>query len=233
MFDIHQQVYDEDGERDEAAVEDYCDDLMQAFAESSEGKAVEDYIGNLGWTHPFLHYGLDYPGTTPPEMTVRVVREILFEIFPRKVSVEADEAGEIIAEMRAFWEFLGREYGLPNAAAILRELDGNAEKRLKRELSNPNNFGMAKSFFSIGEQAGFDMSSEEGLSEFTTAYNAAINQGAMALQGDGPSDVVEALDDEQWTKPTQPTRPKLTAQERKQRNKERGKKLKNAKRRKR
>ncbi len=233
MLDIHQQVYDDDGEYDEGLGEDYCDDLMSAFAESPEGTAVEEHNGNLVWTHLFLDLGLNYPGTTPPEMTVSVVREILFEIFPRKVSVEADEAGEIIAEMRAFWEFLGREYGLPNAAAILRELDGNAEKRLKRELSNPNNFGMAKSFFSIGEQAGFDMSSEEGFSEFTTAYNAAINQGAMALQGDAPSDVVEAFDDEQWTKPTQPTRPKLTAQERKQRNKERGKKLKNAKRRKR
>jgi len=42
------------------------------------------------------------------------LREILFDLFPRKVSTSADEADEIIRELQAFWTFLQREYHLAN-----------------------------------------------------------------------------------------------------------------------
>lgn len=191
MFDIHQSVFDEDGEWVDEAAEEYCNGLMTAFAESPEGQAFEEHYGDVGWPHSFLHYGLNYLGSTPPEMSRRDVEEILFELFPRKVSVEAEAAGEIMAEMRAFWEFLGRQYELPNAAGILADLGRDAETRLKRELSDPSNFGMAKSFFTMGRDAGFDMTSEAGMAQFTLAYN----EGLLASRGELPDDTQPEFDD--------------------------------------
>lgn len=49
---------------------------------------------------------------------------------------------------------------LKNAHACLDLLGADATAELEQELSNAANFGMAKSFFMAGKDAGFDMSSE-------------------------------------------------------------------------
>jgi hypothetical protein len=89
------------------------------------------------------------------------------------VSTEPESAPEIIDELRSFWQFLQRQYQLPAAAGILPLLDHRAEQRLRDELANPANYGMAKSFFMQGMQAGFDMTTKEGTEAFMLAYNAA------------------------------------------------------------
>jgi hypothetical protein len=184
MFDIHQAAFGADGDWDDERAGEYCEGLMTAFVESPEGSAFSEHYGEIGWAYTFLEYGLSYLGSTPPEMHVRDVEEIVFGIFPRKVSVEAEAAGEIIAELRAFWEFLGRQYELPNAPRILAELDGEAEAHLKRELSDPRNFGMAKSFVMMGQEAGYDMTTEEGMQQFMLAYNEA----QLATRGGLPNE---------------------------------------------
>jgi len=45
------------------------------------------------------------------------LRELLFDIFPRKVSADAEEAPQAIRELQAFWQFAQREFQLENAAA--------------------------------------------------------------------------------------------------------------------
>lgn len=174
MFDIQQSPFDEDGDWDDGLVEDYCQGAMAAFAESPEGIACAEHFGRLGWVHSFLYYGLAYPGNSPPEMSKGDVDEILFELFPRKVSTEPESATEIIGELRAFWEFLARQYQLANAPSIVKSLNESAARRLKQELSNPSNFGMAKSLFSQGAAAGFDMTTQAGLDQFMMAYNASL-----------------------------------------------------------
>src|SRR2546426_8956627 len=111
------------------------------------------------------------------EMTPDNLREILFDIFPRKVSAEPDEAPNMVRELQEFWKFLQREYQLENAAACLKVLDGRAVRTLKEEMSNPANFGMAKSFFMMGKSRGFDMYTEEGLNEWMENYNAELAAG--------------------------------------------------------
>jgi len=88
---------------------------------------------------------------------------VLFELIPRKVSVEASEARWIVEEMRAFYTFLKREFGLKQADSCLRVLGSNAVKKLEAALSDSSNFGMAKSLFMAGADAGFDMQSKDGI----------------------------------------------------------------------
>jgi hypothetical protein len=173
MFDIHQAAFSDDGWDDELTPA-YNDGIAEEFARAPEGTAAEEELGGLGWCHSFVYYGLSYLGKTPPEMSGADVNEIVFDIFPRKVSVEADRASNIIRELRAFWQFLGRQYELPNAEAIIRLLHGDAEQELEAALSDPSNFGMAKSMFMLGTQAGFDMTSQEGMNQFLLAYNQSL-----------------------------------------------------------
>jgi hypothetical protein len=178
VFDIHQSVRDPGSEElDERALQEYIDGLMTEFAASDEAKSVAEQHGPLGWAAMMMEYAANYLGLSPPRMTARDFREVVFEIIPRKVSTEADSAPAIVAELRAFWQFLQRAYRLPNAAAVLKTLDGDATARLERELADPRNFGMAKSFFMMGKEMGFDMTTQEGIDAFMRHYNGQLAGG--------------------------------------------------------
>ncbi len=177
-FDIYQQVFDRDGLPLEKKAEPYLDQLMELFVQSAEGQKLLSEGIEPGWASMMTDFGMNYLSVTPPGITPDDLREILFDLFPRKVSTSADEADEIIRELQAFWTFLQREYHLANAAACLKVLDEKAARELKKGLSNPANFGIAKSFVMMGQERGFDLSSEEGINEWMATYNAELAAGA-------------------------------------------------------
>ncbi len=176
-FDIHQKVFDRNGELLEKKSIQYREQLLQLFEESPEFQALLDEGIDPGWTSMLLDYGIDYLGVTPPQMTPDSLREILFEIFPRKVTADANEAPAVIRELQAFWQFLQREFQLENAAACLKVLNDRAARRLKEEMNNPANFGMAKSLMMMGLERGFDMTTEEGINEWVNTYNSELATG--------------------------------------------------------
>jgi len=131
--------------------------LFELFMESPEGQALIDEGIQPGWADMMMDYGINYLGVTPPKMSSGNLSEILFDLFPSKVSADAGEAPEIIRELQAFWKFLQREFHLENAAGCLKLLDDKVARRLEKEMSNPANFGIAKSFVMMGKERGFDM----------------------------------------------------------------------------
>lgn len=186
-FEIHQPVTDrETGEYDEQAARAYQDAILELFAASPEGVAYREQGREIGWTSIFLEYAMSYLGRTPPEMDAGDLDEVLFELIPRKVSVEAQEAPDIVAELRAFWGFLGRAYELPNAPDMLDSLDEEAAARLEREMADPANFGMAKSIVMQGKAMGFDTTTQEGLNTWMHAYNAGLGAPPPLRMGSGP-----------------------------------------------
>lgn len=92
---------------------------------------------------------------------------------------EPSSASEIVEELRAFWSFVRRAFGLPNAEECLGILDEQMAQTMKRELADPRNFGMAKSLVMGGMAAGFDMTTEEGMGAFTHAHNASLPAAAL------------------------------------------------------
>jgi len=173
-FDIHQQVLDRDGMPLEKKTRQYHDQLVQLFEQSPEGQALQHEGSDLGWASMMLEFGVDYLSVTPPKMSPGNLREILFDLFPRKVSTTADEAEDIVRTVQAFWKFMQREFHLENAAACLKVLDDKAARELKKKMSDPGSFGIAKSFVMMGKERGFDMTSEKGLNEWMALYNAEI-----------------------------------------------------------
>ena len=177
-FNIHQQVFDRNGMLLEKKARQYQDQLIQLFEQSPEGQALWNEGIEPGWASMLIDFGMNYLSVTPPQMSPDDMRTILFDLFPRKVSASADEAPEIIRELQAFWQFLQREFHLENATACLNALDEKTARKLKKEMGDPANFGIAKSFVTMGMERGFDMSSEEGLNEWMAIYNAEIAAGA-------------------------------------------------------
>lgn len=177
-FNIHQQVFDRDGMPLEKKANQYKDQLVQLFERSPEGQALWSEGIEPGWARMLLDFGTDYLSVAPPQMSPDGVREILFDLFPRKVSASADEAPEIIRELQAFWTFLQREFHLENADACLNVLNEKAARELKKKMSDPATFGIAKSFVMMGMERGFDLSSEEGVNKWMATYNAELTGGA-------------------------------------------------------
>jgi hypothetical protein len=185
-FNIHQKLFNRNGELLEDAAILYQDQLLALFDQSPEAQEFRNEDRSTGWTSMLLDYGFDYIGVTPPQMSPDNLREILFEIFPRKVSAPAEDAPDVIAELLAFWKFLQREFHLENAAANIAILNMDAVRMLKEEMNNPDNFGMAKSFMTLGRQMGFDMASEEGINQWAEAFNTGVAP-SLALSPPPPS----------------------------------------------
>ncbi len=173
-FDINEAVFDEQGMYLEEKAVRYEHALMEQFAASPEGQAVSQEGTELGWAGAMIHYAINYPGVTPPRMTVSDLEEVIYDLFPRKVITERGDGAEIIQELRAFWLFLERVYQLPQAKLMLARLTPQAARRLERALQEPTNFGMAKSFVMMGMHAGFDMESPEGMQAWVKTYNATV-----------------------------------------------------------
>jgi len=173
-FEFKQEFVDDDGEFDEDEVQSYDDELLELFGKSPEYRAFREGGGDGGWLDIFLDYARGYYGDMAWRIDVHVMRRLLLEIFPRKVSCSPDAAADMVAEQRAFWTFLDRAFKAEHAKECLRGLDDRLVKELERKLGDTSKFEMAKSFFMAGQQAGFDLSTEAGLQAWVGAHNAGL-----------------------------------------------------------
>lgn len=174
VFDIRRiDQINPESEDAERQFEKYQNDLLAHFFDSPEGKKrLEEDPDMGGWTVHLMDYGYNYLGVTVTRMTAGSVREIVEDIFPRKISLQSPaDADYAIPELRAFWEYLKREFRLPQAEAVLNLLT-KIEPDFRNIMNDSSRFGMAKSFFMMGQAAGFDMTSQEGMNAFMLEYNA-------------------------------------------------------------
>ncbi len=169
-FDIRSSLFSPDGECDDQVFDAYVDALLREFERSPEFEGLED----AGWIPIVLDYGRGYLGRSAWDLGPAELDEILFELFPRKVSCPASDGSVIIAEVRALLQFMDRVYAKPDAAACMALLDAEGEARLVSYLGDRRRFGMAKTFHVDGQEAGFDMTSERGLQAWMQAHNAAL-----------------------------------------------------------
>jgi hypothetical protein len=174
-----QRIFDF-GEIDADAEQAYYQRAFEAFSKSSEAQKVLDRFGDVGWFRMLLDFGVNYRGEIVDEMRPGSIREFVLDYVPRKVSTDSDAAAAIVGELAAFWEYLDRAYGLPEARPIVEwlETDGLVA-HLEAELADPLNYGMAKSLFMLGKNSGYDMTSEAGIGEFMMAYNQSLQNPSL------------------------------------------------------
>ena len=120
----------------------FQEELVERFSQAPE----RDHLPEVGWCRLLMDFAVTYFDATVGSLSPRQLHELIFEIVPRKVSIHASEGRGLLEEARAFYAFLGREFGLAQAQDCLRVIDGDdAVKQLERALSNASNFGLAKS----------------------------------------------------------------------------------------
>ncbi len=173
-FNIY-QLDQLDYEQVESLLDDYIDNLIEQFISSAEGEIYALKHEEIGvWISPLIDYGYQYEGVTLPQMMVENMEIILEELFPRKICLSSEEeASVIIPELITFWQFLQREYQLTHSSLILEYLD-EIKDNYPDIMNDPSQFGMAKSLVMMGQQSGFDMSTQEGLDAFTLEYNTQM-----------------------------------------------------------
>jgi len=155
----------DDGDIDPEVREPLEEELVRRFAASPEANDLDE----IQACRFVMDFAANYFGATIATLGSSELQEIIFDIIPRKVSIDASEARWIIEENRAFYGFLKREYKLKQADACLKVLGSAAIKKLEAALSDSSNFGMAKSLFMAGREAGFDMDTKEGIEAWMQA----------------------------------------------------------------
>jgi hypothetical protein len=143
------------------------DALCAEFAKSPEGEKRSELEGH----RLLMELGAQHIGASIATLEPWAVREVLFDIVPRKVSVDASAAGALVEDCRAFYRFLERAYGLEQAEACLQILGPRAESQLAAALSDSSKFGPAKALFTAGSDAGFDMQTKEGIEAWIRTVN--------------------------------------------------------------
>lgn len=177
-FDIYAGVFTPEFDREEAG--EYIEALVECFQQSPEGHPFFSESDPSSWISTMLEYGFIYGEAELFDWTPAHIHELLYDVFPRKILVDASEAPEMVREMRAFWMFLKREFGLENADACINALDETAEKKLQQAMDDPGKAGMAKSMLMQGQERGYDMSTPKGINAWMRAHQqeqlAAIAQ---------------------------------------------------------
>ncbi|MCA9554051.1 MAG: hypothetical protein KC933_28715 [Myxococcales bacterium] len=149
----------EDGELDLDAYQALEQAVSDRFEASPEAEGLElKYLYRT-----VMEFGAQYLGETIATLSADALGELLFEVFPRKLSIDPKEAGAIIDETRALYRFLQREFDLPQAKACLSVLGPSSARRLEAALADKSKYGMAKAMVMAGLDAGVDMSSQESL----------------------------------------------------------------------
>jgi len=78
------------------------------------------------------------------------------------VTCPPDAAASVVDELRAVFAFLEREALFPRHPRV-RASSGRTPRRRFEKLSDPRSFGAVKTVMMAGHEAGFDLSTEEGL----------------------------------------------------------------------
>jgi hypothetical protein len=135
----------------------YIDNIQKQFYESQEGKGYLEVFPDQGggWIRFLIELGISYGEGTLPEMTDHNVKNLVEQLFPRKISLlKKEETKGAIQELIAFWSFLKREYSLKHADSILVYLK-KVEPKFADVMFDSSKFGMAKSFLLGGDGYGF------------------------------------------------------------------------------
>lgn len=181
-FDILADLFEltRDGQPpDPRAVAELEDELVERFEGSPEAEPLTE-LGNL---EVLMDFASEYFGATVATLKPAELREIVFGIFPRKLSIQPSAARGIIDELRAFYAFLKREFGFQPADKCLRVLEGDAVTELEAALSNSGNFGMAKSLLMAGAEAGFDMRTKQGIDAWMREVSSKPLPASFRLPG--------------------------------------------------
>jgi hypothetical protein len=112
-----------------------------------------------------MEYAETYEGTTATELDERTLRNVLLDVFPRKLTGDRDVFAKVPPVTETFLGWMGSEGLLSDASALVRTVHGWAEDIVTAAM-DPKHWGPAKSETMKVVQAGVDIADEDALQRF-------------------------------------------------------------------
>ncbi len=126
-------------------------------------------------------------GTFAETMTRGEAKEVLLDLYPRKVSQAPEKCDSVIDELVAFWNFCHQVHHFENAA-MLAEHIASWRRPFREAMSDSSKFGLTKTLFTAGTAAGYDMSNEQDFAAYVFQLNLAQRAASDPLRYKEPED---------------------------------------------
>lgn len=172
-FDWYEDYIDEDeatGDRANA----WLKELTALFLASPEAQSVPEDQREPLWLHSVWQYAASLFQVPLSQLDPDQLEEILLETFPSKVSTEASEAFKVTAQLQAFFRFAARAFGASEVQPLLELLTPELTEEMHQRMADPSYYGMAKSLVMQAIEAGYDVSTQEGMEQAMAAYNLSM-----------------------------------------------------------
>lgn len=168
----------------------YSDEVLQeidrqvgewydAFATTNLFTSLPESAQEDAWfiTSVFSERMYTYCLQTPEEWSVDALKEVVGEVFPRKVSGTEQLFDSVEPVLRAFFQYLSDMDYLNNSISLVQALKEIAPTMLKQS-KDSTNWGMAKQFVMAAISSGVDLHNKEDLDMFTAEYNENIRRAS-------------------------------------------------------
>jgi hypothetical protein len=120
-----------------------------------------------------LQYAWDYAGAKPEDLDESALREVLLDVFPRKVSGSKQFFERTVPATQAFLDWLQAK-GILGDIAGLKQTIGTWHDEIVAKGNDPRNWGMAKRFVLSAQEHGVDLSDKEAMNRFIGEYNRTL-----------------------------------------------------------
>lgn len=150
--------------------------LRSRFSTDLTNKQVEE-VDSI--TESFIDSLYSYFTLTFEDLTIIALEEICLDILPRKVSAEISFFKALVPVLSRFLSFLSKKGILKDVKPFINRLHMIHEAIIENA-SNPQNWGMAKSFVMDAMESGVDMKNEEEFQSFLNFKMFQHNYKVMA-----------------------------------------------------
>jgi hypothetical protein len=182
---------EDDADDNERRVHEVAERFLGSPAAAALPEAVREDAPFIA--HELLDRALTHEGALPEELTERALREVLLEIFPRKIAGEREFFEHVAPAAQALVNWLGSEGILQGAPALAAQV-GLWGDRIVEHSQDPRRWGMGKGIVMRAKAEGVDPTDEAAFNRFVRDYN--LRQMAMheimedvAAEEDDPLDL--------------------------------------------
>jgi uncharacterized protein YchJ len=161
------------------------DELTVRFMESeAAGKLDAELFEDAGYiVNHVLEYARVYAGSSPEELDENTLREVLLEVFPRKVYAARDLFEKVAPVTESFLRWLESEGILGDTSSLVETVRGWADTIVANGM-DPRYWGMAKSLVMQAEAGGIDTQDDQAMERYVAEYNLRLMEESLSAQPD-------------------------------------------------
>ena len=158
------------------AAERRARELSARFAESIEHLPLSPDARDNAESIAFflLDYAWTYEGAGPGELTAPVLRKVLLEWFPRKLSADKEFFALVGSVVEVFLHWLGTQGILKDPTALENAVHGWRGEIVARGM-DASRWGMGKGVAMSAKERGIDLTDREAVNRFLAEYNSQIS----------------------------------------------------------